>query len=735
MKADNPGAYNFLRKYGLVLAGWSVLVAASLAWNLYHEGKNTLNTAIAAARANVNKDIIFRKWVASHGGVYVPPSERTPPNPYLKLPDRDVATTTGKTLTLMNPAYALREMQGGFSDEYGTHNHITSLKPLNPGNAADAWEAGVLARFERDKREFTEVQQIGGQPYLRMMRPFIVEPDCLKCHAQQGYKPGDIRGGISTSVPMKTYLVHERERGAELALSHGAIWVIGLAGLGFFYRREYRLDFESKKLANILLERKKAQELAEESNKAKSVFLSNMSHELRTPLNAILGFSDMMRNDADISAKQRETLDIINRSGEHLLKLINDVLDMSKIEAGGIVIETDAFDLGDMVRDITDMMHLRAEEKGLRLLLDQSSDFPRFIRADAAKLRQVFINLVGNAIKFTRQGAVILRLNAQPAGELSLLNIEVEDSGSGIATGDLTRIFEPFVQVGKQAAQKGTGLGLAIARKFVELMGGRITVESTLGKGSIFRVEVPVERAAATEVKVTETETGRKRPVGLAPGQPEYRILIVEDQQENWLLLRRLLEDAGLHVRVAENGADGVEAFSVWHPHFIWMDIRMPVMDGLEAARRIRALDGGRDVRIVALTASVFEEERDNIMVAGMDDFIRKPYRAEEIFDCLMRHLGARFVYDGEAGTDSVAKPAAALRPEMLATLPQELRRELRDALVSLDAERVTELVRRIAGLNPALGDMLAHHAERLAYTAIMKALNTNNPTGKTISS
>ncbi|MFZ2300267.1 MAG: diguanylate cyclase [Gallionella sp.] len=257
MKPDTPGSGNLPHKYGLVLAGWSVLVVVSLVWNLHHEGRNTFNSASSAARASINKDIIFRKWVASHGGVYVEPSERTPPNPYLNLPDRDVVTVTGKPLTLMNPAYALREMQSNFSDEYGTQSHLTSLKPLNPKNAADTWEANALTRFERGSKEFLEVQQIDGQPYLRLMKPFVVESDCLKCHAQQGYKLGDIRGGISTSVPLKTYLAHERERSIELALSHGAIWLIGLVGLGFSYRRERRMDIESEKLANALRESEK----------------------------------------------------------------------------------------------------------------------------------------------------------------------------------------------------------------------------------------------------------------------------------------------------------------------------------------------------------------------------------------------------------------------------------------------------------------------------------------------
>jgi signal transduction histidine kinase/CheY-like chemotaxis protein len=466
---------------------------------------------------------------------------------------------------------------------------------------------------------------------------------------------------------------------------------------------------------------KQEKEKAEAANLAKSKFLASMSHELRTPLNAILGFSRLMHDDAGLSGEQRKTLDIINRSGEHLLNLINDVLDMAKVEAGRLSIENTLIDLGGMVRDITDLLRARAEEKGLQLLLDQSSDFPRLVRADGAKLRQVLINLVGNAVKFTERGGVTLRLNARPADvpKRLLLIAEVEDSGVGIAAEDQARIFDPFVQISSLTLQKGTGLGLAIARTYVELMGGRLSVESAPGKGSIFRVETPVERAEESEVRAAETRQGRI--VGLAPGQPEYRILIVEDQMENWLLLRRLMEGAGFQVRVAENGAAGVEMFQEWRPQFIWMDIRMPVMDGLEATRRIRGLDGGREVKIAALTASVFKEERDNVVAAGMDDFIRKPYRSEEIFGCLTRQLGVRFVYE-ESMAASTA-PTAALRPEALATLPQELRRELTDALVSLDVTRIGEIIRRVSELDPALGDTLAQHAGQLGYTAILRAL------------
>lgn len=218
----------------------------SLAYDHLSHADIALDTAIVAARANINKDMSFRKWASSHGGVYVAPSKETPPNPYLKIPDRDVVTTTGKILTLMNPAYVLREMQTNFGDEYGTRSHITSLKPLNPRNAPDAWEIKALNTFEQGRKEYLELQQINGQPYLRLMKPFVVDKTCLKCHEAQGYKEGDIRGGIGTDVSMRPYLEQQRKSEIESSLTHGAIWLIGLVGLGLSYRRERKSDIQLK---------------------------------------------------------------------------------------------------------------------------------------------------------------------------------------------------------------------------------------------------------------------------------------------------------------------------------------------------------------------------------------------------------------------------------------------------------------------------------------------------------
>lgn len=236
---DAPPVF-WLRRYGLLAFVWSALTGGSLLWNLHQEDESIVEMATVATRANIQKDIGFRRWVNSHGGVYVSQTERTPPNPYLNVPDRDVVTTTGKRLTLMNPAYVLREMQTYFSDNYATRSHITSLNPLNPANAPDEWEVKALKSFERGGKELVEVQEIGGRPYLRLMEPFIVEQGCLKCHAHQGYKIGDVRGGIGSSVPLDRFFAHRQEHSGIIMLFHGTVWLIGLAALGISYRRDRR---------------------------------------------------------------------------------------------------------------------------------------------------------------------------------------------------------------------------------------------------------------------------------------------------------------------------------------------------------------------------------------------------------------------------------------------------------------------------------------------------------------
>lgn len=460
-----------------------------------------------------------------------------------------------------------------------------------------------------------------------------------------------------------------------------------------------------------------AKEAAEAANRAKSVFLANMSHELRTPLNAIIGFSDILQRDPAITGNQQETLGIIKKSGDHLLGLINDVLDIAKIESGRIELELKPFDLGAMVLDVTDLLSIRAANKGLRLQLDQSSEFPRYIVGDETKLRQILINLISNAIKATGQGSVTMRLWVKHNHATHLI-MEVEDTGCGIAPEDQAKLFQPFVQVGPQGRQQGTGLGLAITRQFAELMGGGISVTSSAGKGSVFRVDVVVQLASPEEIPQISMEQGDV--TGLEPGQPIWRVLVVEDQKDNQILLMGLLQKAGFQTRLAENGAGAVEQFTIWQPHFIWMDRRMPVMDGVEATRRIRALPGGDAVKIAAVTASTFREEDAELTTAGFDAVVHKPYRPAQIFDCMERLLGARFVRD-----EAEAMPTAHrdLSGAALDDLPFALRQELDEALLFLDSERILRVIGEIGRAAPELAAALGERAHNYDYSGIREAL------------
>jgi signal transduction histidine kinase/ligand-binding sensor domain-containing protein/DNA-binding response OmpR family regulator len=550
-------------------------------------------------------------------------------------------------------------------------------------------------------------------------------------------RPGNYRFHVQASTDGRTW----SEKGTSLGILITPPWwmtrwsqggaLLALAALIFgahrlrlkaLRGRESQLQAQVQQRTAELVE---ARDQAQAANRAKSAFLANMSHELRTPLNAILGFSNLLRDSGDVSTEQRKDLEIINRSGEHLLGLIDDVLDVAKIEAGILVVENAPCNLKRLVRDVTEMMQVRAAAKNLHLLVEESKSLPRFVRTDASKLREILINLIGNAVRYTERGTVTVFLLAVPesSSNRTRLRFLVEDTGIGIAPEDQMRVFEPFVQLAGRQSQKGTGLGLTIVRQYVELMGGTIGLESAPGLGARFCVEVPVELAAESEASASSDDPAQV--ISIEPGQPEYRILIVEDEFENRLLLLRLLENAGFQVRVAEDGASAIGMFESWQPHFIWMDRRLSGMDGLEAARRIRKLVGGQETRIAAVTASVFVGERNEMLEAGFDDFVRKPYRPAEIFDCMARHLDVRYIRAEAASLGR--EQGAPLRPEVFAELPEALREQFTNAVIALDRERIAHLVHEISVVDPALGAVLARFAERLAFTPILKALQVRN--------
>ncbi len=447
-------------------------------------------------------------------------------------------------------------------------------------------------------------------------------------------------------------------------------------------------------------ELQKAKERSEAANRAKSEFLANMSHELRTPLNAIIGFSQLMHREKSLTFQQRENIGIINRSSEHLLSLINDVLDLAKIESGKIALYSIDFDLYALLDSIEEMLKLKAESKGLIFNIQCSSELPQYINTDDKKLRQSLINLLSNAIKFTAQGSIYVRVGVvdHPAH----IYFEIEDTGSGIKPEEIDSLFDAFVQTetGKKS-QQGTGLGLRITKQFVELMGGSIVVSSQPGKGSIFKFDIP---ARLSEESKTHIQKKTQRVIGLKPNQPTYRILSVDDRAENTQLLSQLLKPIGFEVKQASNGQEAVEIWQQWQPHLIWMDMRMPVMNGYEATQKIKSQIQGQATVIIALTASTFEEERAVVLSAGCDDFVHKPFQEAVIFEKMSQYLGLQYIYEEiHSENKSEAVQIEKLKPESLRVMSDQWLIDFAEASALTNENFIDQLLSQLPEENHVL--------------------------------
>ncbi|MBD2415920.1 histidine kinase [Nostoc calcicola FACHB-389] len=506
--------------------------------------------------------------------------------------------------------------------------------------------------------------------------------------------------------------------------------------------------------------------VADAANRAKSEFLANMSHELRTPLNAILGFTQLMSHDDALSTEHQQNLAIINRAGEHLLNLINDILEMSKIEAGRMTLNLGSFDLIHLLENLEEMLRFRATSKGLELVFEYTSDLPQFVQADESKLRQVLLNLLGNAIKFTDTGKVALRVGMREMGEMREkilpypphpphppylphpphpphLCFEIQDTGCGIAPEEINLLFQPFGQTETgRKSQQGTGLGLAISRKYVQLMGGDISVTSTVGEGSRFAFDIQIGVVAASEVHMKKT---RRRVCSLAPAQNEHRILVVDDATDSRLVLRKILTSIGFVVEEATNGEEAIAHWQQWQPHLILMDMRMPIMDGYEATKEIKAREH-RQIRvddhlcseetviqnpktiIIALTAHAFEEQREAMIEAGCDDFINKPFREEELLEKLRKYLGVQYIYQAEnyqianqtqEGAESILT-LTDLAP-LISAMPPEWVKQIYNAAAQCSDDLILELIEQIPLENAALGNFITDLAHNFQFEKIME--------------
>jgi CheY-like chemotaxis protein len=443
-----------------------------------------------------------------------------------------------------------------------------------------------------------------------------------------------------------------------------------------------------------------------------------MSHELRSPLNAMLGFSRLLLREASLGAHSEE-LSIIMRSGEQLNALIGQVLEMAKLEAGTASLVESVFDLHAMLDELREAFAPAAQAKGLQLGVGCDAAVPKAVRGDARKLRKVLGNLLGNAVKFTRQGTVGLHVGAQPRENGFLFDFGVSDTGVGIDADELSVLGHAFQQArAGQLAAEGTGLGLAISRGFVRLMGGDLRLTSTPGAGTCARFAIAMHAVDGMACDLLPRPRGKV--LRLAPGTPAPRILVVDDRADGRLLLMRTLAPLGFQVRQAADGEQAVQAWEQWSPQLILMDMRMPVMDGWEATRRIKTAQHGQVTVVVALTASSFEEERAQILAGGCDDFMRKPFQEDVLLDMLARHLGLEYEYEDTATPqDKLCETDAAC----VARLPSVLQQRFRVALERLDVQAVDDALDAVAVHDADIAAVLAPLVLEFRYEEILALL------------
>ncbi len=463
---------------------------------------------------------------------------------------------------------------------------------------------------------------------------------------------------------------------------------------------------------------------AEQANVSKSVFLANMSHEIRTPLNAIIGFSQLLNRDRQLTETQREYLTSIIRAGEHLLALINDILELSKVEAGRIELNPTNVDLRSLIEDVRMIFKERSDSKHLQLICETADDLPHYVMVDEGKLRQILVNLIGNAIKFTDAGGVAVRVRSENTNSLgSRLYVEVQDSGSGIPQNEFDKLFKHFEQTSSGIKKgSGTGLGLALSRELARLMGGDISVSSEVGKGSVFAFSVKLEEGKEEAVE----STSYNRVQCIAKGDEEYRILVVDDKEENLHVAVNLLKMVGFKTNEAVNGKDAIEKFEAWHPHLILMDMRMPVMDGYEATLRIKSTEQGKQIPIVALTASAFGEEQKKIEQLNVQGYIRKPFRESELFGTIGKLLGIKYLYENDKVATSPPQYPTDDRAifEDVAKLPESLVLQMKHAVSVADLNLLITLISSIDAENPELSNQLKTLANNYDYDFIQQLLN-----------
>ncbi|MBF0329190.1 MAG: DUF3365 domain-containing protein [Nitrospirae bacterium] len=645
---------------------WTLPIVVSLFWNLDQHNQTVIELAKTQARTAFQKDLVYRSWSVNNSAVYVPVSEHTPPNPHLShIKNRDITSNDGQRLTLINAAYMNRQVFEIEKTMKGVTSRLTSPNPLNPVNEPDEWEKKALQGFSADVKEISSTETVNGQQYLRFIMPFYVEESCLKCHYVQGYKIGELRGGLSISVPMTPIINLTGKHYSTIWIGHVLIWLLGVVFIfvkGRDTMRNARAIYESE------LEAQKAREAAEEANIAKSRFLANTSHEIRTPMNAVIGLTDLVL-ESKLSEEQRKHLEMVKESANILLTLLNEILDLSKIEAGKFEMDNQDFDLYSTLSTTIAIFLGQARKKGIGLDYKIDNDVPRIIKGDSLRLAQILINLIGNAIKFTEKGEVICEVSNLQSDDSRFvsLNFAVKDTGIGIAKDRVAYIFDAFTQADAGTARRfgGSGLGLTITKKLVELMNGKIRVESEPGQGSSFFFSLKfepgdpfnIDKQSAMEPVLSTAAV--QAAAELHSSVRRLKILVVEDNFMNQVLMTNILEKYGHLAVIANSGRMAIELLKKDKFDLVLMDVNMPEMDGLETTRIIRTSNPDEldaNISIIATTASAMKEDRERCLEAGMNGYVTKPINVGELIRTIREFIPEAYLTKIQSDTGSYEK-------------------------------------------------------------------------------